>query len=170
MRGLLAQELLYIWETGLQQHLVDRALTILAMALPEMPRNELLALSVGQRDAQLLAIRERTFGSQLAGFAECPACQERLGFVFDAADILAMQQIEDGTGSAIINVNKFSGIAEHPSKADKSAVGAINRPLHCHPERSKGSGGMGTEMLRFAQHDSIVNQSATRMTGLVCKK
>ena len=28
-----------------------------------------------------------------------------------------------------MEINKLSGIAEHPSKADKSAVGAINRPL-----------------------------------------
>ena len=106
MRGLLAQELLYIWEMGLQQHPVDRALTILAMALPEVPRDELLALSAGQRDTHLLAVRERTFGSQLACFAECPACQERLEFVFDVADIRAMPQIEDGTGGATRNVTE----------------------------------------------------------------
>src|SRR6266702_2021882 len=100
MRGLLAQELLYIWERGLQQHPVDRALTILAMALPEMPRDELLALSVGQRDTHLLAVREATFGSQLAGFAECPACQERLEFVFDVADIRAAPEVEDLTNQA----------------------------------------------------------------------
>jgi hypothetical protein len=29
----------------------------------------------------------------------------------------------------IMNVNKLSGISEHPSKADKSAMGAINRLL-----------------------------------------
>lgn len=103
MRGLLAQELLYIWEMGLQQHPVDRALTILAISLQEMPRDDLLALSIGQRDAHLLAIRERTFGSQLAGFAECPACQERLEFVFDVADIRAGPQIEDGRESATRN-------------------------------------------------------------------
>lgn len=101
MRGLLAQELLYIWEIGLQQHLLDRALTILAMALPEMQRDELLALSVGQRDAHLLAVRERTFGSELVGFAECPVCQERLEFVLDVADIRAIPQIEGGTEGAI---------------------------------------------------------------------
>jgi uncharacterized protein (UPF0212 family) len=106
MRGLFAQELLYIWEVALPQHPVDRALTILATALPEMPWDELLALSAGQRDIHLLAVRERTFGSQLAGFAECPDCQERLEFVFDVADIRAMPQIEDGTGGATKEVTE----------------------------------------------------------------
>jgi len=96
MRGLSAQEVLYIWEVALRQHPVDRALTILALALPEVPWDELLALSVGQRDAHLLAIRERTFGSQLAGFAECLACQERLEFVFDVADLWAEHGTRDG--------------------------------------------------------------------------
>ena len=97
MHGLSAQELLLIWEVGLRQHPLDRALTILALALPKAPRDELLALSVGQRDAHLLAVRERTFGEQLAGFAECSACQERLEFVLDVADMYLVPETEDGT-------------------------------------------------------------------------
>jgi hypothetical protein len=104
MRGLLAQELLLIWEVAHQQHPVDRALTILTVALPDISRDELLALSIGQRDTHLLAVRERTFGSQLAGFAECPGCQERLEFVLDVGDIRAMPQVEDGMGGATRNV------------------------------------------------------------------
>jgi hypothetical protein len=46
-------------------------------------------------------------------------------------------------------------IVENPARADKSAVGARHRPLHCHPEHIRsaqcklreGSGAMGTEML-----------------------
>src|SRR6266487_6540595 len=94
MHGLSARELLYVWEVALQQHSVDRAVTILAMALPEMLRDELLTLSVGGRDAHLLTVRERTFGSQLAGFAECPACQKQLEFAFNMADIRAVPQTE----------------------------------------------------------------------------
>src|SRR5712691_8789620 len=101
MHGLFAQELLHIWEVALRQHPLDRALTILAVALPEMPREKLLALSVGRRDAHLLAVRERTFGSQLAGFAECPECQERLEFVFDVADIRVAPEVEDLTNQVL---------------------------------------------------------------------
>lgn len=96
MHGLSAQELLLIWEVGLRQHPVDRALSILALALPQAPRDELLALSVGQRDAHLLAVREGTFGSQLAGFAECLTCQEHLEFMLDTADIRVAPDSESG--------------------------------------------------------------------------
>jgi hypothetical protein len=33
--------------------------------------------------------------------------------------------------------------------------------LHCHPERSEGSGALDSEMLRFAQHDSAVPPAAS---------
>src|SRR6185312_1960545 len=109
MRGLSAQGLLHVWEAALQQHSVDRALTILAIALPEIPWDELLILSVGQRDTQLLAVRERTFGSQLAGFAECPVCQEQLEFMFDVADIRAVSQTQGKTQGALYQTSKHEG-------------------------------------------------------------
>src|SRR5438876_1131956 len=92
MRGLYAEELLRIWEVALRQHPVDRALTILAIALPDLPRDELLAQSVGQRDACLLTVRERTFGSQFSCFAECSACQARLEFGFNVAEIRVLPE------------------------------------------------------------------------------
>jgi len=87
MRSLSGQELLRIWEVAQHQHLVSQALTILAVAEPEVNQDELLALSIGQRDARLLTARQATFGSQLAGYAECITCQERLEFILDVADI-----------------------------------------------------------------------------------
>jgi hypothetical protein len=95
MRGLSAQEILYIWEVAQQQHPVKQALTILSIALPELASDELLHLSIGRRDACLLAVREKTFGSRFASYAECPHCGERLEFSFDVADI----QVQDTPGS-----------------------------------------------------------------------
>lgn len=87
MHSLSAQEILRIWESGLGQHPVDRALTILAAAFPELPQDVLVSLSVGERDARLLEVRKWTFGSHLANFNECEKCQERLEFEFDVDDI-----------------------------------------------------------------------------------
>lgn len=98
MRGLSAQELLHIWEMALRTDSVNRAMTMLEMAWPETARSELHSLSVGERDANLLSIREATFGSQLASFAECPACKERLEFTFSVADIHAVPRSPASTG------------------------------------------------------------------------
>ncbi len=91
MHALSAQEILRIWEIGSGQHPVDRALTILATAFPELPRESLVALSVGQRDGYLLDVRKWTFGTQLACFTECLKCCERLEFELDVADIQVEQ-------------------------------------------------------------------------------
>ncbi len=53
----------------------------------------------------------------------------------------------------IMRFNKIIRVSMSLHLADKSAVGAINRPLHCHPERSEGSVAIGSEILRFAQDD-----------------
>lgn len=81
------QLLLNIWEFGIVQHPLDRALTILKLAFPEQSRQELATLSIGQRDAHLLSIREQFFGSQLNGYVECPQCSERLEFSLSTQEV-----------------------------------------------------------------------------------
>src|SRR2546421_12086759 len=92
MRILTEQEMLRIWEIGLDQHPVDRASTMLAAALPELAPEKFLALSIGQRDAYLLTIHERNCGGQLASLASCQECQERMEFVLDVADMRVAQK------------------------------------------------------------------------------
>jgi hypothetical protein len=87
MRALSASELLDAWEQGLAQPPARRALTLLAAACPDTPADTLTELSVGQRDACLLTLREWTFGPQLAGLATCPGCGERLELSFGVADV-----------------------------------------------------------------------------------
>src|SRR6266487_5090807 len=92
MRALTGQDIVRVWETGLELHPLDRALLLLRSAFPETPGNTLALLSIGQRDSCLLAVREQTFGSRLTSLAACPACQERLEFTLDIA---AMQVTVD---------------------------------------------------------------------------
>ena len=91
MRPLSAHDILHIWEWGQGQHPVDRALTFLVAASPEITRDELAALSVGQRDARLLTLRQQTFGSTFHGFAECPQCAKSLEFAVAVAEIRASE-------------------------------------------------------------------------------
>lgn len=84
-----AQDVLRVWEAGEGRHIVEKALALLAAACPDSTQEDLAGLSVGRRDARLLELREATFGAMLDGFAQCPACAERLEFVFAAGDIRA---------------------------------------------------------------------------------
>ncbi|MBD2102593.1 phage baseplate protein [Leptolyngbya sp. FACHB-261] len=104
MRPLSAHQILQIWEIGQGQHPLDRALTLLRFAYPERSSAELASLSIGQRDAHLLTLRELTFGSQLTGSAECSRCKERLEFALNAADI----RLIDATDTASSKVQTYS--------------------------------------------------------------
>ena len=90
MRALSSAELMTVWEQGVSQPWAQRALVLLAVACAEDEKADRLAqLSIGQRDACLLALREKIFGPQLAGVVPCPACGEVLEFGIKAAEIRA---------------------------------------------------------------------------------
>lgn len=94
MHALSAAELLSVWERGTGQPPHERALSLLAMACPEASRDELSVLSIGERDAHLLILREWTFGSKLSGLTNCPACGNRLELTFDLADIRSTGEVK----------------------------------------------------------------------------
>jgi hypothetical protein len=87
MRALSASELLAVWDRGLGQPLAGRAVLLLAAACPDMSLDALAQLSLGQRDARLLELRQWLFGTQLVSVAVCAQCRERLELTFDVADI-----------------------------------------------------------------------------------
>ena len=89
-----AYDIVRLWENGCRQHPLDRALTMLARACPEVDRSSLAALTIGQRDALLLELREQVFGGKMEAFAECPQCRERLEFSLETADFLSFPDID----------------------------------------------------------------------------
>jgi len=84
-----AHELISAWERGATQHWIDRALTLLALAYPEMTFAQLAALSIGQRDARLFALRDRLFGATINSFTICPQCDTRLDFTTHLGELIA---------------------------------------------------------------------------------
>jgi hypothetical protein len=126
MRTLSGQEILHIWETGLRQHPVDRALTILAVAFPEISRDDLLALSVGQRDGRLLEVYQSTFGAQLAAFVVCQHCREQLEFALDIADIdpgdEGTAQWERPADSTMVSIQAFELRFRLPNSLDLAVI------------------------------------------------
>ena len=94
MRALSTTELLSVWERGIGQPPVQRALTLLAAANPESSPVALANLSIGQRDARLIALRELTFGAEFTGLVNCPACDEKMELTFNAADLRPENETE----------------------------------------------------------------------------
>jgi hypothetical protein len=92
MRALSVADILAVWERAEGQQTAQRALTLLAAACPEMTADELGALSIGERDARLLMLRESTFGSELLSRTSCPRCAAQLEFAFSANHVRAESQ------------------------------------------------------------------------------
>ncbi|MGN6360120.1 MAG: phage baseplate protein [Thermomicrobiales bacterium] len=89
MRALSALDLLTVWECGLDQPPAHQALALLAVAWPDESPIALAELSIGERDARLLTLREWLFGPSLTSVAGCPTCGEQLELAFSVADIRA---------------------------------------------------------------------------------
>ena len=83
MSALTANDVVGMWERGLGQEPAAQALTMLAVARPAQRDDELRRLTLGQRNAQVLALRQRLFGSELNAVCECPQCGARLEFAVD---------------------------------------------------------------------------------------
>jgi hypothetical protein len=88
VRALSEPDLVAVWERGMAQHPIDRALTILGGCSDE-PWEALARATIGTRDAALLAVYERSIGGRLDAFAECPMCAERLEYTLDTRELLA---------------------------------------------------------------------------------
>jgi hypothetical protein len=78
MLPLNATDLLSIWERGCTRHPIDRALLLLAAACPELPADRLADVPLGRRNTALLRLRQSTFGPDVPGYIDCPACAERM--------------------------------------------------------------------------------------------
>jgi hypothetical protein len=87
MAALTETDLLGLWETGLGQAPSTRALT-LAAAASGADASELADLTLGRRDALLLILRRRCFGTQLPCTVSCPACADLLELALTVDDIL----------------------------------------------------------------------------------
>jgi len=88
MRALASPELLAVWEWGEDRHTIDRSLALLAAALPEKSWDELAELPVGRRDALLLELRWRSFGSIVEAHSPCSSCGETMEFELGIRGIL----------------------------------------------------------------------------------
>ena len=89
MLALNATSLLTAWEQGVSQHPLQRAVKLLALAWPQKTIEEWARVSIGERDRQLLQLRDELFGSKFEAVATCPNCGERLELAFGKQDLLA---------------------------------------------------------------------------------
>ncbi len=79
--ALSAAELLNVWERARSLSPADRALLLMPRR-NGASREELAQFGIGRRDAELLKLREKLFGSRMTGRADCPACGQPMEMNF----------------------------------------------------------------------------------------
>lgn len=122
MAALSGQDVLQIWESGMGQDPVTRALAILARATAGASGESLALLPVGRRDARLFALREETFGAQLDGVATCSRCRERVEFSLQAPALRARFDRGDDAADGQLRLGPWTLRYRLPTSADLRAV------------------------------------------------
>lgn len=89
MFTLQADDIVSIWDAGQNRRWPGRADLLLALARPDLSADERRRLSVGRRDAVLLAFRGRCLGPRLDVLTDCPACGEALDLVLSTDELAA---------------------------------------------------------------------------------
>jgi hypothetical protein len=124
--GLSADDLLRLWEVGAAQHPLDRALTILAAVKPDQARRELARLPSGRRDARLLGVYARTFGSDIAGQGRCPQCEGRVEFSLDTGNLLSVSAGDVGEAPLELASEGFRVMYRLPDSFDLAEIAHLS--------------------------------------------
>ena len=123
MKVLNADELLTVWEQGLNQPLLRRALILLAAAFPEIPPDNLAQMSIGQRDGLLMQLRQCLFGQALLNTAVCPECHERIEWQNNLSDfLLTPDQIPPPQDTFELDAGGYQLLFRLPNSLDIAAV------------------------------------------------
>jgi len=117
MHSLSAVGLLDVWDYGLSRSPAQRAMELLAVAYPDTSWDSLAALSIGQRDAKLLALREELWGPRMAAVVACPGCQKRLDLPLDTREILSASPSEP-VNEISLSVAGFNVTSRLPTAVD----------------------------------------------------
>ncbi|HUX88706.1 MAG TPA: phage baseplate protein [Chloroflexota bacterium] len=128
MAGLTSTDVLRAWEMASGQKSIEQALILLAIGRPDLGREQIVALSIGQRDALLLSLREQTFGPTFEAYAECPRCEERLEFRLDASEIRVPSARVSAEQQRTLRVGAWDLSYRLPNSLDLRAIANCTDP------------------------------------------
>lgn len=123
MHAYADAQLLEIWEQGLVQHPVDRALSLLLAAGAGDSRASLAALTIGQRDALLLQAYRHSVGGHLESTAHCPACGSQMEFQLDATR-LVQESTHEPVAGLTTRIDGYELSLRPPTSFDLAAAAA----------------------------------------------
>jgi hypothetical protein len=115
--------LLDVWERGLQKSLQQKAFGLLQAARPDFDHEQLLRLSIGERDAALLSLRAWLFGNDLEITTSCASCGEQLEAGLEI-NTLRSEHVGATLGAETLHSDGLSLLFRVPEVADLLSVTA----------------------------------------------
>ncbi|WTJ95311.1 hypothetical protein OG607_39305 [Streptomyces sp. NBC_01537] len=114
--------LLAIWEAGASAggSSAHRALLLHSAARPAAGLDELRSVPVGERDADLYALRSRLFGERMEVRVTCESCSEEMEFGFGTGEVI--RAAAPVTGPLEIEADGWSVRFRLPTTGDLAAV------------------------------------------------
>jgi hypothetical protein len=168
--GLTAAALLDVWERGLTRRPLECALDLMAAAHPETPPGEWAALPIGQRDAQLMALRESLFGSRLVCLAVCPQCGEKLEISLDLEQFITLSVEADPSNPNRLSTDGCEIEFRLPNSRDMLSIADQPDPSRARRalfERCVQQASRGTQPIASADvPDTLVDAVASQMALL----
>ncbi|KMS75317.1 hypothetical protein ACM01_10005 [Streptomyces viridochromogenes] len=125
-----AAELLATWEAGLAEAPTGRALLLHRTARPDVDTATLPVLPVGEREADLFALRRALFGERMQVRLACSACGEDMEFDLDAGEFARSLAGQGTPGDSVVRVRQDGWDVEFrlPGVADLTAAARAADP------------------------------------------
>lgn len=125
MRTPTPAQLLQVWERGSGPSAAACGLLLLGSSCDEYPAEALAALPLGRRDALLLQLRMRLFGSEICAVANCPRCATAVEATFRCDDLLLDSQ--DGGTATLEHVSPNDALHVRFRLPDSNDLLALER-------------------------------------------
>jgi hypothetical protein len=120
-----ASEVVAVWERAAHRSSADRGLVMLSIWKPDTSWDELIEVTLGERDQELWQLRRAMFGPTVSGFAACPACGEKLEFRFEVPEF-PQGTVEAQTLARTLAEGDYTIEYRAPTTADLCAASEIS--------------------------------------------
>jgi len=120
VRAPTTAQLIEAWDLAFPRPALERAETLLALASPDADAAALDALTLGERERRLLAVRAAAFGSKITGLTACEACGEPLELELAVDELLGLTA--PAPGEILLNHGDCTLSLRLPNGADLRAA------------------------------------------------
>src|SRR5262249_23349991 len=122
MLPLKGELLVEAWERGASETDLLRPLTMLAVASDDRTWDELAALSIAERDLELLRLRQLTFGDALRGYLRCSSCATRVEFEISVSSLVDRLEVLRPRAEATWQTERFVFSMRPVTSRDLAAI------------------------------------------------